>query len=774
MAALPAPIHLPLVDGTTVVVPDSLELLTTYILQEQGDWFEDEIKFLRQLLQPGQVVIDIGANYGVYALSLARCVGPQGQVWAFEPASDTASFLANSIRANRTDWLQLVPKAVSDHEGSAWLSKPGQSELNHLVAAEESMVEAAAGEQVSLTTLDACMDRFGWRAVDLLKIDAEGEEERILEGGKRFFQITSPLVMFELKEGNRLHLELLETFHGLGYKCYRLVPGLAALVPFEPGQPVDAYLLNLFAAKPDRASALAAAGWLVEEEPRGPADLLQSDAETLMALLQALPYAQGFASLWSAAGNLPGGTANQEALAAWCAAHDPSLPGAQRLGALRRSEQLLNGLVQGDGPPSRLASLARVAMELGERQKAVAALAQLSAILQQGGASRLDEPFLSPHPATDAIPPGDTPALWLEGACLEAQSRLESYSSFFTGPSDLPRVRRLSELGWPSAAMGRKLALLEGRFPQLASAEAPSPAAPAQPGEASVRPWFDLLELERPLRCLDGGAMGLEAKPEPWVRWAEEGCAEVIGFEPLEAECDRLNRQVAHLCGAVRYLPLALGDGEEHTLHITNAPMTSSLFAPARATVDLFPSLGEYMQVEKRELLRTHRLDGLEGLRPVDFLKLDVQGAELMVLQGAQATLADITVVQCEVEFVELYEGQPLMADVDAFLRSQGFGLLKFAPLKGRPFKPLRSEANPLAPISQILWTDAIYVKDFRQRAQWSEHQLKAAAFLLHELYDAFDLVSLLLSELDARQSTDWRSLYLASVLLSHPALGAG
>ena len=145
-----------------------------------------------------------------------------------------------------------------------------------------------------------------------------------------------------------------------------------------------------------------------------------------------------------------------------------------------------------------------------------------------------------------------------------------------------------------------------------------------------------------------------------------------------------------------------------------------------------------------------------------------------MVLQAAQATLADITVVQCEVEFVELYEGQPLMADVDAFLRSQGFCLLKFAPLKGRPFKPLRIEAHPLSPISQILWTDAIYVKDFRQRAVWSEHQLKAAAFLPHELYNASDLVSLLLSELDARHGTDWQSLYLASVLLSDPALVAG
>jgi predicted methyltransferase len=89
-----------LVDDVQIIVPDSLNLITTYVLREQGDWFEDEIKFLRHLLQPGQRVIDIGANYGVYTLSMAKLVGPTGCVWAFEPASSTARLLAKSIAAN--------------------------------------------------------------------------------------------------------------------------------------------------------------------------------------------------------------------------------------------------------------------------------------------------------------------------------------------------------------------------------------------------------------------------------------------------------------------------------------------------------------------------------------------------------------------------------------------------------------------------------------------------------------------------------------------------
>ena len=92
------PIVLTLVDGVRIAVPDSLFLLTPYVLREQQDFFEDELPFVRQLLQPGQNAIDIGANYGVYTLSMAKRVGANGHVWAFEPASSTAQFLARGSR----------------------------------------------------------------------------------------------------------------------------------------------------------------------------------------------------------------------------------------------------------------------------------------------------------------------------------------------------------------------------------------------------------------------------------------------------------------------------------------------------------------------------------------------------------------------------------------------------------------------------------------------------------------------------------------------------
>ena len=83
-----------------IFVPDSLKMMTTYILIEQLDWFEDEIKFLKKFIYKGNNVVDIGANYGVYTLTLAKLIGDKGHVFSFEPCSETRKFLNKSIDAN--------------------------------------------------------------------------------------------------------------------------------------------------------------------------------------------------------------------------------------------------------------------------------------------------------------------------------------------------------------------------------------------------------------------------------------------------------------------------------------------------------------------------------------------------------------------------------------------------------------------------------------------------------------------------------------------------
>ena len=90
------------------------------------------------MLMPGQQAIDVGANYGVYTLSIAKAVGPSGAVWAFEPASSTAAFLEQSIAANHFTQVVLERSALSRACGTAQLTLNDNSELNAFVRDEGS------------------------------------------------------------------------------------------------------------------------------------------------------------------------------------------------------------------------------------------------------------------------------------------------------------------------------------------------------------------------------------------------------------------------------------------------------------------------------------------------------------------------------------------------------------------------------------------------------------------------------------------------------------
>jgi FkbM family methyltransferase len=176
---------LSLYDGTKVLVPDSINLLTPYVIQEQLDWFEDEIKFIRELIQPGQNVIDIGANYGLYTLAFAKKVGQSGIVYAYEPSSATASILSESVKANGFSQIIIEKKALSNEDGEANLSINENSELNSLV--NRSGLNDLS-EKVTVTTLDNCMTSFGWENIDFVKIDAEGAEEKYYQWRPSFLR----------------------------------------------------------------------------------------------------------------------------------------------------------------------------------------------------------------------------------------------------------------------------------------------------------------------------------------------------------------------------------------------------------------------------------------------------------------------------------------------------------------------------------------------------------------------------------------------------------
>lgn len=205
------------------------------------------------------------------------------------------------------------------------------------------------------------------------------------------------------------------------------------------------------------------------------------------------------------------------------------------------------------------------------------------------------------------------------------------------------------------------------------------------------------------LTLLDIGARdGLHAR---WSGLPVKG----YGIEADAAECTRLNAQSIN---GFRFLPYAVGgkDGEARTFYRTVGAGCSSLLEPNFDALRAFPA-GKLFAVKERLPITTTSLDTIcraESIQP-DVLKLDTQGTELEILRGAPCVLARVLAVEIEVEFIELYRGQPLFRHIDAFMAEQGFTLLGQRRDLWR-----RTGASPSPFGGQLAHGDALYVHETR------------------------------------------------------------
>lgn len=268
----------------------------------------------------------------------------------------------------------------------------------------------------------------------------------------------------------------------------------------------------------------------------------------------------------------------------------------------------------------------------------------------------------------------------------------------------------------------------------------------------------ELLSLAAPrLEVLDVGA-ALQGATR-YQRLLDLGLCRVTGFELNADHLQRRRSESAAGGGSHIWLGHILGDGESHTFHITRDPAYSSLLCPDPACVDLFTGMnashesGNWTVVD-RQTVQTRRLDDTAECAPPDYAKMSAQGAELAILRNAIRKLEHCVVLECETAFLPLYRSQPLFSDLQRFLQKQGWVLHRFLDLAGRSFRPIRLP-DPAQAISQVLWSDAVFVKDFRRPEKFTDDQLLKAAFVLHEVYGSYDLVSLLLNEVDRRGYSD-------------------
>lgn len=206
--------------------------------------------------------------------------------------------------------------------------------------------------------------------------------------------------------------------------------------------------------------------------------------------------------------------------------------------------------------------------------------------------------------------------------------------------------------------------------------------------------------------------------------WRLPHIARLHGFEPDPEECAKLNAEARP---GEHYHPFALGDREgEATLYVTRDPGSSSLYRPDPHFAATYPHLHIHA-VQREAKVNLTRLDtwaAAHGVTESHVIKLDTQGAELAILDGAGVggILSTTLGVECEVSFGRMYQGQPLLGDIQARLEREGLYLWELRKLchyarsggvkKGRVQLVYAPEHIPVdVGFGRLLWADAMFLR---------------------------------------------------------------
>lgn len=182
-----------------------------------GEFSELEWALLRQLVGPGAVVVEAGANIGALTVPLAKAVGPEGRVYAFEPQRLVHHMLCGTLALNELENVYPFALAVGEEMGQVHIPSIGYGEdANFGGVALDS-----EGDVVTVATVDT----MNLQRLDLLKVDVEGFEERVLRGAHSTIGRFRPALYIENDRRDQSPA-LLTYLAGLGYDAFWHLPPL--------------------------------------------------------------------------------------------------------------------------------------------------------------------------------------------------------------------------------------------------------------------------------------------------------------------------------------------------------------------------------------------------------------------------------------------------------------------------------------------------------------------------------------------------------------------
>jgi len=232
---------------------DTLELAVHEVYEPMGtDLFKKEI-------QPGQIVLDIGANIGYYTLLAARLVGPTCRVYAFEPDPSNFKLLRKNVESNGYSNVVLINKAVSNQMGAARLYLSATNKGDHRLYDTGGEKRSTEVEIVALDEFFKSLDK----KIHFIKMDIQGAEAAALEGAKNLILANPDLKIFTEFEPSNLRgfgsdpPQYLRSLREMGFRLSEVSEKEKTVKPALPEDLLRRYTVengeytNLFCVKSD-------------------------------------------------------------------------------------------------------------------------------------------------------------------------------------------------------------------------------------------------------------------------------------------------------------------------------------------------------------------------------------------------------------------------------------------------------------------------------------------------------------------------------------------
>lgn len=261
---------------------------------------------------------------------------------------------------------------------------------------------------------------------------------------------------------------------------------------------------------------------------------------------------------------------------------------------------------------------------------------------------------------------------------------------------------------------------------------------------------FNLFEFNEKIQVMDIGAASITEQPIYKIL-LDKNIAHLTAFDGDERQIEKLKSAFGE--ANVSVFNKFLFDGKVHKVHICSAQSgMTSIFKPDDEALKFFNGFSQFGKVHSTEDVQTTKLDDIDDIRSPDFLKMDVQGAELGVLKHGAKTLENCLAMQLEVSYFPLYEGQPSFGDIDVYMREQGYLPHRFIEVKRWSISPTIFNNDFRVAGNQLLESDIIYIKNPLKFDDLNDSQLQKLLILSHYSFQSYDLCVSIMIELEKRE----------------------